>query len=211
MVHPQAVDSPAVLHSLVVFTAAIDAWLRWDTTPTQGLCPTMDLMVRVLERTSVMTLGAMVLPDPAFLDRPLEVTPAGLAMEMESLRRELRALTPHLVAWRKEAPGHLGAAMDRLTLAVIQACAEMSYFETFPVVTVVSENLERLNAAVTDLHLRIPPWTCTPRVQVTPSAGSDRAPMPTISAARVHEEITRLQAIALRDDMDDATGENTTS
>ena len=40
-----------------------------------------------------MTYGAQVLCDRAFLDRPLEVTLVGLAMEMETIRGEFRALT----------------------------------------------------------------------------------------------------------------------
>jgi len=202
LVHPHAADSPVVLHCLVVFTAAFSAWLRWDTAPTLCMCPTLDLLSRVLDTTSVMTMGAMILPDLAFLDRPLEITPARLAMEMETVKAEFRNLNGPLMSWRREAPGHLGAGLDRLTLAVIQACQELAYYETIPILTVVSENLERWNGIFTDVHLRVPPQTPALRVYVTPTAGSDGAPVTTMSRARVAEETARLQAVALQDTRD---------
>lgn len=50
-----------------------------------------------------------------------------------------------LTDWRRQAPGHLGAGMDRLLLAVIQACQEFTYYEGAPILTVIAEQLERLN------------------------------------------------------------------
>ena len=199
LIHPQAADSPVVLASLVVFTAALTAWMRWDTVPTAGICPTLDLYVKVLERTAVMTLGAMVLPDQAFLDRPLETSPGGLAMEMETLRGELQALVSPMVEWRRGVPGHIGSGMDRVTIALLQACEELSYFEGFPVLRVIAESVERINSTMTDLHLRVSPWTPNPRVLVTPSGGSDGAPMTTLSVYRMNEAYSRLQSEAMRD------------
>ena len=92
----------------------------------------------------------MVLPDPAFLDRPMDMSPAGLAAEMETVKKELRGLTVPILQWRRETPGHLGAGFDRLTLAVIQSCRELAYYETIRMLTVVSEHLERLNGLFTD-------------------------------------------------------------
>ena len=88
---------------------------------------------------AAMTYGAQVLCDRAFLDRPLEVTLAGLAMEMETIRGEFRALTQPLVDWRREAPRHLGAGMDRLLLAAIQARQEFAYYEATPILAVICQ------------------------------------------------------------------------
>ena len=75
-------DSPVVLHTLVVVAAVLPAWILHHG----AFCPTLDLFSRVLDRMAVMTYGAQVLPDRAFLDRPLEVTPAVLAVELEDIR-----------------------------------------------------------------------------------------------------------------------------
>ena len=138
---PDSADSPVVLHCLVVVSAAVAAWIGWDTTPTRAYCPTLSLFSRTLDRTAVMTYGAHLLPDRAFLDRPLEVTPAVLAMEMEDLRSQFRLLTKPMLEWRRQAPGHLAAGHDRLLLAVIQACQEFTYYEGAPVLTVIAEQL----------------------------------------------------------------------
>ena len=98
----------------IAMGAAVAAWLGWDTTLTRAYCPALSLFSRTLDRTAVMTYGAHILPDRAFLDRPLEVTPAVLAMEMEDLRSEFRLLTKPMLEWRRQAPGHLAAGHDRL-------------------------------------------------------------------------------------------------
>lgn len=110
------------------------------------------------------------------------------------MKAEFRNLNGPLMSWRREAPGHLGAGLDRLTLAVIQACQELAHYETIPTLTVVSENLERLNGIFTDLHLRVPPQTPALRVYVTPTAAMSRA--------RIAEETACLQAVALQDTRD---------
>ena len=148
---------------------------------------------------AAMTYGAQVLCDRAFLDRPLEVTLAGLAMEMETIRREFRALTQPLVDWRREAPRHLGAGMDRLLLAAIQARQEFAYYEATPILAVICQHLERLNNAV-------PPSTLL-SVQIAPTGGSDGAPITRMSTSQAMEmeAVRRIGARALMDSIENGT------
>ena len=55
-----------------------------------------------------MRYGAQVLPERAFLDRPLEVTPAVLAMELEDIHSEFRTWTKTPDRLAATSPGTLG-------------------------------------------------------------------------------------------------------
>lgn len=82
------------------------------------LAPTLCLFARVLDRVAAMALGAICVPDNAYLDQPLEAPLEVLRSEHSVIRSELEGLTTPLAQWRAEAPAYLG--LDRLQMAVIQ-------------------------------------------------------------------------------------------
>ena len=63
-----------------------------------------------------MALGAMCIPDNAYLDQPVAQPVAApaevLRSEFDSMRAELETLTTPLARWRAESPAVLGAGLD---------------------------------------------------------------------------------------------------
>ena len=87
---PLHADSPIVVYTLLNMATTLFKWSTWERTPTVQLAPTLCLFARVLDRLAAMALGAICIPDNAYLDQPLEVP-------LEVLRRkeESSPLVPH--------------------------------------------------------------------------------------------------------------------
>ena len=200
---PHAADSPAVLQALILFTSTLSTWVRWEDSPVARQCPTLVLLSTVSDRCAVQTYGAKLLPDGPFLSRVLDTSPAFLAVECQLLKTELRDVTDDLLTWRRTAPSYVTAGFDRVMMAVIGACQELLYFDSFPVVPTISADLERLNGMMTDDHVHVHPTFPSVRVNISSTAGSDAAPVVPMSPSMITAASTRLRAEALRDRRDD--------
>ena len=163
-----------------------------------GQCPTLLLMTTILDRTAIQTYGAKLLPDLPFLSRTMDLSPSNLATEMDELKAELRAVTAALLSWRREAPCGTVAVFDRTLISVIGACQELVYFDSMPVVPVISEHLERINGMMTDDHMHVHPTHPNLRIHISPTAGSDAAPVTSMSSSTIAAASIRLRSEALR-------------
>ena len=171
-VMPAHSDSPAVMYALIVFATALLKWTTWEGTPTVQHAPNLCLFANVLDRLATMTMGAFCMPDMGYLDRPEEVTPHGLVLEGQSIEAELEGLIGPLARWRADAPAHLGAGFDRLSLATIQSIEEFRYFESAGILNTLSDRLQAIEATINMEMNRSVPLLPNPRVCITPSSGS---------------------------------------
>lgn len=85
--------------------------IREGTHGPSNHCQTLTLFSKIMDRLGVLTFGAAVLPDRAFLDRPLAVTQQGWVQKLKPSSLNFEASRP----------------IDRLTLAVVQSCQELTY------------------------------------------------------------------------------------
>ena len=79
-----------------------------------------------------MAVGAMVTPDPAYLGRPEETTPHGLALEMQTMKTEMENLAVPLAQWQANG-------FDRLSMAATQCLEDFKYYEAAPIVNMLSD------------------------------------------------------------------------
>ena len=199
---PHTADSPVVLQTLVLFSACLMKWVFMESTPTAGVCPHLVLLAQTLDRGAIMTYGAQILSDSAYLDRPPNLSPAILANETEHIRNDLQGLTQPLIIWRRGAPAHVCSAFDRITMALVQSAEEFLYFEAAPLLSMINEHLTRLQDLLTNAQIHADPGPPAFRISVTPTAGSDGAPMTFMTPSRVAEAHHRLLARAVTADRD---------
>eukprot|EP00435_Cladocopium_sp_Y103_P055060 s601_g18.t1 len=200
---PHTADSPIIMQTLVLFASCLLRWVFMESTPIASVCPHLVLLAQTLDRVAIPTYGAQILSDTGYLDRPRDLSPAILANEMEQIRADLHALTQPLTLWRRRTPEHLCSAFDRVTMAVLRASEEFLYFEAAPLLTMINEHLTRLQDLMTHAHLHEASGPPAFRISVTPTAGSDGAPMTTMPPSVVAETTHRLLARALADSRND--------
>ena len=112
-----------------------------------------------------------------------------------------------MARWRADAPAHLGAGFDRLSLATIQSIEEFRYFESAGILNTLSDRLQAIEATINMEMNRSVPLLPNPRVCITPSSGSDgRTARMGVQALNAANQVLMARAMAEADGGHDTRG-----